>query len=711
MRRFLLFAACLCVARAFDVEKFRRDTPISQAAKPRPREWDDAFRRFLKPLGHPNFLPLCGNGILNTKADYTALYGNGQELLNISNRVPGVFVKISADEVCDDGNRLDGDGCSADCMDTDLFQSVCEVASDDLIEAMTLDQSSGDVYVSTSKVVGRVEVGLRGIFTNWNAIKSFTVDAMAVNGSNIFMYSSSTTTLYKVEKLGMKAVQFVKKFDLVPGERGDFIRNGDTLLLFVKDAHRISVMDVVNSSMIAVFKTTEFIPPTANIYELNGRLEAHLIEKFFSMKLDGSDLKFENATAGSGSTVPFWDHFAYAWVRGVSKFDFQTTDATVERFIRNETHHGMFQTVNQNDYHFDPYLSLTNVLLMNPMILGTKGSGLRTILVSKSSSISYGKYPDEFYATGRPIMLKTVLDSKYECNDAETCFMDIPLGFDLMRQSTYNSVGATYYDVLKDVLTPFKGNLSTTPEREPLAFQFLKSVNLLVGPKIPRTAITIPKTLATWFLRDGVIFHLNKRGVVIEDDHGRCVPADIMPCNNCQWATSEHMCQPCSVASPTVAWQVQCKLCGSASRRLLGAALIPVTVTIGNSSDLLRIFGGTVINSSIVTVMSTDPAATLRNMSSEILKHPEWIVLDAPQAVYSLPDAPPPKTTTTKNIQSDETAKFPTEIVLAAALGVLVGLLAMWGCLRNNQRTDGYSALGPSDHAQMIINVPIEKFN
>jgi len=100
-------------------------------------------------------------------------------------------------------------------------------------------------------------------------------------------------------------------------------------------------------------------------------------------------------------------------------------------------------------------------------------------------------------------------------------------------------------------------------------------------------------------------------------------------------------------------------------------------------------------------------------MSSEILKHPEWIVLGAPQAVYSLPDAPAPQTTTaqTKNIQSDSTAAFPTEIVLAAALGVLVGLLAMWGCLRNNQRTDGYSALGPSDHAQMIINVPIEKFH
>jgi len=69
--------------------------------------------------------------------------------------------------------------------------------------------------------------------------------------------------------------------------------------------------------------------------------------------------------------------------------------------------------------------------------------------------------------------------------------------------------------------------------------------------------------------------------------------------------------------------------------------------------------------------------------------------LGAPQAVYSLPDPPPKKTTTTKNIKSDETAAFPTEIVLAAAC---------WsGCLH-------FGAACEIISAQMIINVPIGKF-
>ena len=691
-------AFSLCVA--FDVEKFRRGTVRSAAVQPRPREWDDAFRRYLEPLGHPNFMPLCGNGILNTKADYVAIYAAGQGLLNASNRIPGAFVKIIVDEACDDGNRLDGDGCSADCLSADLFQSVCEVASDELIEAMTLDAKSGDVYISTSKAIGRVEVGMRGIFTNWEAIKSFAVDAMVVDGDNIFMYSSLMTTLFKVEKLGVNVVQPVVKFDLASGERGDFIRNGNTLLLFVKDAHHIFVMDVVNSKMITSFNTTEFISPMANINVLNGRLEAILKEHFFSMGLDGSNVKFENATAAALGTVPpFWEHFTQSLIRAGSKFEFNTIDATVEVF--QQMNSGLFQSVDPADYDFNLNLNTGSFILINPMVVGTKDPGLRTVLVSKASSILYGMYPDEVFATGRPEILKALLSNNLKCNGAETCLLDIPLEYDLMKQSTYNSSGRTYYDDLKNALVSVSGNLSTTEEREPLALQYMKTIYDINYPKIPKTIITIPKTLAMWFLRDGVIFHLNRRGVEVRDNSGRCIPLDVMPCPMCQWATSEHMCQPCSVTSPSAAWQVQCKDCGPVKRRLLSTALIPVTVSIGNSSDLLEIFGGVVVNNSIVTVMSTDPAATLRTMSLEISQHPGWIVLDAPRAVYSSPTTPH---LTTQQSIVDEPAAFPTVIVIAAVLGVLVVLLTMWICLANNDRADSYKALSQSN---MTIKVHI----
>ena len=89
-------------------------------------------------LDNANFLPLCGNGRIDKKADYEAYYRTHppltltqQELLpnrfDLTNPTTLHNITILADEECDDGNRLDLDGCSADCMHVDLWTSACEI--------------------------------------------------------------------------------------------------------------------------------------------------------------------------------------------------------------------------------------------------------------------------------------------------------------------------------------------------------------------------------------------------------------------------------------------------------------------------------------------------------------------------------------------------------------------------------------------------------
>jgi hypothetical protein len=389
----------------------------------------------------------------------------------------------------------------------------------------------------------------------------------------------------------------------------------------------------------------------------------------------------------------FWAHFTTSLLLGGSKVEVTPSTGVVVEIAGSS-----------DLWTLD--LELSTLRATNLMLFATRGSALRRLLVPKT----LGLYPDEFFAMGRPEMLKTITTNKYDCNSAESCPLDIPTGYDMMKKNTYNSTGSTYYDILKELLTPYAGYLSTTAEREPLALQFLTNANRFASSKFPRTVITVPKTLAVWFLRDGAIFHLNRRGVEITDNNGRCIPADVMPCPSCQWATSEHMCQPCSVPSLSVAWQVQCKTCGTVNRRLLGVNLVPVTVSIGNSSEteLLRIFSGTVTGSSIVTVMSTDPAATLRNMSSEILKHPAWVVLDAPRAVYSSPLQP----STTRKMESNDTTIDTTEstslntvIMGGVGLVVVVIVVVLSVCLcggkkdyervssKDNERVNGGSVL------------------
>jgi len=75
-----------------------------------------------------NVLPLCGNGKVDTIKDYEAAAGT----LSMMNGAPRVW----ADEECDDGNRLDFDGCSADCMHMDLWVSGCELQLDQAIPDM-----------------------------------------------------------------------------------------------------------------------------------------------------------------------------------------------------------------------------------------------------------------------------------------------------------------------------------------------------------------------------------------------------------------------------------------------------------------------------------------------------------------------------------------------------------------------------------------------
>jgi cysteine-rich repeat protein len=73
--------------------------------------------RFKTPL-RADLAPLCGNGRLDTLVDYEAYNGWNAT----------VEYRLKVNEVCDDGNRLDGDGCAADCASLDGFTSPCPLA-------------------------------------------------------------------------------------------------------------------------------------------------------------------------------------------------------------------------------------------------------------------------------------------------------------------------------------------------------------------------------------------------------------------------------------------------------------------------------------------------------------------------------------------------------------------------------------------------------
>ena len=128
------------------------------------------YNHYTNPMPNTQ-LTLCGNGILNTKEDYVAINVLGN----------------AVDEECDDGNRRDGDGCSADCMDVDSMVSPCRVPTGTNIKYISMDGVTGSLYwVTGDNQIQKMDVSASGVSAT--TVTSQLVDSMMVYNATIYRY-------------------------------------------------------------------------------------------------------------------------------------------------------------------------------------------------------------------------------------------------------------------------------------------------------------------------------------------------------------------------------------------------------------------------------------------------------------------------------------------------------------------------------------------
>ena len=156
MIRYYVLLVCfffpLCNAVVVDVTA-QRLARVGPKPPPPPRYGRDLSNQTL-------FLPLCGNGRIDKKSDYESYYTtNGAFKIPFINN----SVRVLADEMCDDGNRIDGDGCSADCMDFDAMVQPCAVHFDVPILDISIDPITGVSYVCTESYLAVATVTLNGM--------------------------------------------------------------------------------------------------------------------------------------------------------------------------------------------------------------------------------------------------------------------------------------------------------------------------------------------------------------------------------------------------------------------------------------------------------------------------------------------------------------------------------------------------------------------
>ena len=137
------------------------------------------YDRFSEPLPTDLLAPLCGNGRLDTRADY-----------------PANFTGIWVDEVCDDGNRLDGDGCAADCASMDAWTSPCPLAlntSGESVVALTFANASTVVIFTPTRRLYFDAITLTPLNASFFAIGP--VATTMQRGADFFVYGGGRVCL------------------------------------------------------------------------------------------------------------------------------------------------------------------------------------------------------------------------------------------------------------------------------------------------------------------------------------------------------------------------------------------------------------------------------------------------------------------------------------------------------------------------------------
>ena len=117
-------------------------------------------------------------------------------------------VTILADEECDDGNRLDLDGCSADCMHVDAWTSSCEIAveaANNLVyEDLIYDPARNVMVVSALDGVYALDlaVGDMAMKARKIAPKSFAATNIFRRLNTLILYSNKDQTFWQLSDGG-----------------------------------------------------------------------------------------------------------------------------------------------------------------------------------------------------------------------------------------------------------------------------------------------------------------------------------------------------------------------------------------------------------------------------------------------------------------------------------------------------------------------------
>ena len=532
-------------------------------------------------LNSRSFLPLCGNGRIDTQADYEAYYQKGNLPLTLTKQqlLPNrqdvtepdklYNLTILADEECDDGNRIDLDGCSADCLYMDLWTTACELATDKTLtyEDLIYDPVRKSMVVSASDGIYAIETGgpdTLSLTMRLIASKTFSVTNMFRTADSLIMYDASRQALWQLKDKqtgggGIRLVQYLAAYHLVDwiGRCHYDAANGS---LVAHDNHTMIYLPSPDASNAVVCNMTNSTTRCVWLENLKGGDSLFDCE-FMRIQIGPNgctELPKSDPLSISDTTNIWSDVFKLISTKTAS---FHSINKMV--YNLSAELEGFSQPLSIESYH--PMGMFMEITINSPRkINGSKGFG-----------------SDLAYYLGEPSLLDMILHPEAGCGP-DLCIFDYNPGFDLVGSNPLRDglTSITWNDILQTrivreaaVVSPPLTNLKAVRSDgnySGILSYFSDIFKQYVAPLEILAMQKHPATHNIWAIRSNKLVEVSKSGVQLRRLDGKCVPSGVALCPVCQWASSGMKCRSCSDSDQgSRAWQVSCQACQEGRRRLL----------------------------------------------------------------------------------------------------------------------------------------------
>lgn len=490
--------------------------------------------------------PLCGNGRLNTVDDYTAYY----EALgsNHTNRSLGVLFYVN--EVCDDGNRLDGDGCAADCASMDALTTPCPLDTTGL--GLTTDETysfvalmdDGTLLVVTS--ASRVLLADASNLTTLRVVSTQDLGGVTSGFQDdgiVWLYAASNGTIWKLDASHDWQPKFAIRLPgLFVGDYGVWLRASPSVVIMVTSS--LQVVDVTRllvrgcaSPPNPLRRLVQVLVASSDISNYDVLIDLQFVDDSMlgilvpitrSTDLVCDAQPISRLDSLFNNSFMWADLFVYStWAR---------TSVMI-----SDNHRLRFMADANAFYESDP--------LATPL-------GIYFQMASARQSLGY----TQTKGISDPAILKAVTDKgKPICGSDARCILDVPLCYDVLAANPYAMPQKkTLYEAFVASASAIPtGSLSDASTWMQIATTAKLDCSGLLPPG---QVLTHPATGALWVVRGAQLFEIGRRGMQLLDGH-TCMPSYSAACPAGQWSPPRLACRSCSDNNnndTSPAWSQQC---------------------------------------------------------------------------------------------------------------------------------------------------------